>query len=47
MDDKQKAVLLQVIAEWAGIMNDSMASARIAQLKFRTERYLVRMERPN
>ncbi|WP_433970957.1 DUF3500 domain-containing protein [Tunturiibacter lichenicola] len=33
MNDRQKVLLLQVIAEWAGIMNDSMASARIAQLK--------------
>lgn len=33
MSDKQKALLLQVIAEWAGIMNDAMASARMAQLK--------------
>ena len=33
MTEKQKAMLLQVIAEWAGIMNDTMASARMAQLK--------------
>ena len=33
MNDRQKALLLQVIAEWAGIMNDTMASARMAQLK--------------
>jgi hypothetical protein len=33
MTDTQKAMLLQVIAEWAGIMNDAMASARMAQLK--------------
>jgi hypothetical protein len=33
MNDKQKALLLQVIAEWAGIMNDTMASVRMAQLK--------------
>ena len=33
MSDKQKALLLQVIAEWAGIMNDAMASARMTQLK--------------
>jgi hypothetical protein len=33
MTDKQKAMLLQVIAEWVGIMNDAMASARMAQLK--------------
>jgi hypothetical protein len=26
-------MLLQVIAEWAGIMNDAMASTRMAQLK--------------
>jgi hypothetical protein len=33
MTDKQRAMLLQLIAEWAGIMNDAMASARIHQLK--------------
>jgi hypothetical protein len=33
MTDKQRAMLLQLIAEWVGIMNDAMASARMAQLK--------------
>jgi Protein of unknown function (DUF3500) len=33
MTDQQKAMLPQLIAEWAGIMNDAMASARMAQLK--------------
>ena len=33
MNDRQKTLLLQVIAEWAGIMNDAMASARMAQLR--------------
>src|SRR5579871_734027 len=33
MTEKQKAILLQVITEWAGIMNDAMASSRMAQLK--------------
>ena len=33
MTDKQRAMLLQLIAEWAGIMNEAMASARMAQLK--------------
>ena len=33
MNDSQKTLLLQVIAEWAGIMNDAMASARMVQLK--------------
>jgi hypothetical protein len=33
MSDKQKALLLKVIAEWAGIMNETMASARLTQLK--------------
>jgi len=33
MTDKQKAMLLQLISEWAGIMNDAMASTRMAQLK--------------
>lgn len=33
MTDKQKSMLLQLIAEWAGIMNDAMASARMAQIK--------------
>jgi hypothetical protein len=33
MDDKQKAILLDVIAEWVGILNDSAASVRMAQLK--------------
>jgi hypothetical protein len=32
MTDMQKAMLLHLIAEWAGIMNDAMASARMAQL---------------
>jgi hypothetical protein len=33
MTDKQKAALLDLIAEWVGIMNNSAASARMAQLK--------------
>ena len=33
MTDEQKVMLLQLIAESAGIMNDAMASARMAQLK--------------
>ena len=33
MNESQKAMVLQVIAEWAGIMNDAMASMRMAQLK--------------
>jgi hypothetical protein len=33
MNDKQRVLLLQVIAEWAGIMNHTMASARMTQLK--------------
>ena len=33
MTDKQKAMLLDLIAEWAGIMNNAAASARMAQLK--------------
>jgi hypothetical protein len=33
MNGSQKAMLLDLIAEWAGIMNQSAASARMAQLK--------------
>jgi hypothetical protein len=33
MNDKQRAMLLDLIAEWAGIMNESAAAVRIAQLK--------------
>src|ERR1700753_1594884 len=33
MTDKQRAMLLQLISEWAGIMNDAIASDRMAQLK--------------
>jgi Protein of unknown function (DUF3500) len=33
MNDKQRAMLLDLIAEWASIMNESAAAARIAQLK--------------
>jgi hypothetical protein len=33
MSDKQKTMLLDVIAEWVAIMNESAASARMAQLK--------------
>jgi Protein of unknown function (DUF3500) len=33
MNDKQRAMLLDVISEWAGIINDSAAAARMAQLK--------------
>lgn len=33
MSDKQKAMLLDLIKECAGIMNDGAASARMAQLK--------------
>ena len=33
MTDKQKTMLVDLIAEWAGIMNQSAASVRMAQLK--------------
>jgi hypothetical protein len=33
MNDKQRAMLLDLIAEWAGIMNESAAAVRMAQLK--------------
>src|SRR5579862_6378675 len=33
MNDKQRAMLLDVIAEWAGIIHESEAAARMAQLK--------------
>lgn len=33
MNDKQKTILLDLIAEWAGIMNESAASVRMAQLR--------------
>lgn len=33
MNPKQQAMLLDVIAEWAGIANESAATARMAQLK--------------
>ncbi|MEP7353248.1 MAG: DUF3500 domain-containing protein [Acidobacteriota bacterium] len=33
MNDKQKAMLLDVIAEWAGIIHESAAAARMAELK--------------
>lgn len=33
MNDKQRAMLMDLIAEWAGIMNESAASARMAELK--------------
>jgi hypothetical protein len=33
MNEKQRAMLLDLISEWAGIINDSAAAARMAQLK--------------
>jgi hypothetical protein len=33
LNDKQKAMLLDVIAEWAGIVHDSAAATRMAELK--------------
>jgi hypothetical protein len=33
MNDKQRAMLLDVISEWADIINDGAAAARMAQLK--------------
>jgi Protein of unknown function (DUF3500) len=33
MNEKQRAMLLDVIAEWAGIIHESEAAARMAQLK--------------
>jgi hypothetical protein len=33
MNEKQRAMLLGLIAEWAGIMNESAAAVRMAQLK--------------
>ena len=33
MNDKQRAMLVDVIAEWAGIVHESAAAARMAELK--------------
>lgn len=33
MNDKQRAMLLDLISEWTGIINESAASARMAELK--------------
>lgn len=33
MNDKQRAMLLDVISEWAGIVQDSAAAARMAEIK--------------
>jgi hypothetical protein len=33
MTEKQQAMLLDVIAEWAGILNESSAAARMAEMK--------------
>jgi hypothetical protein len=33
LNDKQRALVLDVIAEWAGIINDASATPRMAQLK--------------
>jgi hypothetical protein len=33
MNDKQRAMLIDMIAEWAGIVHESAAAARMAQLK--------------
>jgi hypothetical protein len=33
MNEKERAMLLDVISEWAGIVNESAAAARMAQLK--------------
>src|SRR5208282_4512826 len=33
MSEKQRAMLLEVIAEWAGIVHDSAAAARMAELR--------------
>ena len=33
MNDKQRGMLLDVISEWAGIVHDSAAAARMAEIK--------------
>ena len=33
MSEQQKAMLLDLIAEWAGIVHDSAAAARMAEIK--------------
>src|SRR5207249_4966600 len=33
MNEKQRAMLLDVISEWAGIVNDAYAEPRIAEIK--------------
>jgi len=33
MNEKQRALLLDVIGEWAGIVNENAATARMAELK--------------
>jgi hypothetical protein len=33
LDDKQRALLLNVISQWAGILNEAYANGRIAQIK--------------
>ncbi len=47
MNEKQRAMLVDVVAEWAGIVHETAAAARMAELKARFERDLVCMERIN
>ena len=47
MTEKQRAMLLDVISEWAGIINDDAAAARMTQLKGGHQPDVVRLEWPN
>ena len=47
MNAGQQAMVLDVIAEWAGIMNESSAAARMAETEGRPERNVVCLERPS
>ena len=47
MNERQRAMLLDLIGEWAGIVHKTAAVARMAEVKRRHRRDLVRLERPH
>jgi hypothetical protein len=46
MNEKQGAMLLDLISEWSGIVNDSFAAARMEEIKARLDEHLVAWSGP-
>ena len=45
-NDAQRKLLLELVAEWSGIIHDAAAAAKLNEIKANLGRHVVRLERP-